>query len=82
MKVDVFKSLPARRQQQLIVDKGVQLANRESKHFSIFLYALDGFYVELFFFKGSGEYASLKPFGEVEQLEPYLREIDVKGLLN
>ena len=81
MRVETFKRLPPKRQQQLVVDQGVPLGHRESHRYSIFLYALDVFYVELYFFKDSGEYASLKPFSEVERLEPYLEEIDVAGLL-
>lgn len=81
MRSEEFKKLPSRRQRQLVVEQGVPLGKRESERYHIYLYALEGFYVEVYFFRGSGEYGTLKPFDEVEGLEPYLQQIDIHELL-
>ena len=81
MKCAVFQRLPSRRQRQLVLDKGVPLGKRESRNFCIFLFAIDSFYVEVYFFKESGDYCTLKPFEEVAKLEPYLEQINVDDLL-
>lgn len=76
-----FKKLPSRRQRQLVVEQGVPLGKRESERYTIYLFALEGFYVEVYFFRCSGEYGTLKPFDEVDGLEPYLQQIDLQELL-
>ena len=80
MRFEEFKGLPPRKQHQMVMDEGVLLGMRRSQHFSIYLYALYSFYVELFFFKQTGEYVTLNPFKELEQLDPYLTEIDLGQL--
>jgi hypothetical protein len=81
MKVEEFKKLHPRRQRQLVVETGVPLGKRESNRFSIYLYGLHGFYVEVYFFKESGEYSTLRPFEEVDKLTPYLQQINIQELL-
>jgi hypothetical protein len=81
MKVEEFKKLYPRRQRQLVVERGVPLGKRESQRFSIYLYGLHGFYVEVYFFNESGEYSTLRPFEEVDKLAPYLQQIDIQELL-
>lgn len=81
MKVEEFKKLHPKRQRQHVMQRGVFLGRRESSRFSIYLYALEGFYVEVYFFKEGGEYSTLRPFGEVDKLAPYLQHIDIHELV-
>lgn len=81
MKYEVFKRLPSRRQRQVVLDIGVPLGKRERHNFCIFLFAVESFYVEVFFYKESGEYCTLHAFDEVDELEAYLEEINVEDLL-
>lgn len=81
MKVEEFKKLHPRRQRQLVVENGVPLGKRESTRYSIYLYGLHGFYVEVYFFKESGEYSTLRPFDDVDKLAPYLQQIDIHEVL-
>lgn len=82
MRLSEFRLLSAKDQQELVAQHGALLCERNSKNFHIFLYGLDGFYVELFFFRESGEFATMKPFDNTDELTPYLRDIDVGQLLN
>lgn len=81
MKVVEFRKLPPKRQRRIVVEAGVPLGRRESRNFSIYLYALEGFYVEVYFFRETGEYGSLKPFDDVDGLTPYLQQIDIQEVL-
>ena len=79
--MSVFRKMSPQDQYDLVSLKGVLLWERMSRNFRIYLYQLGGFYVELFFFKESGEFATIKPFDNMDELSPYLAEIDVGHLL-
>lgn len=81
MKIEEFKELSQEEQHKAVARKGVMLRDRLTHSFMIFLYALDGFYIELFFHKSSGVFATLKPFDNIDELSPYLEEIDVGRLI-
>lgn len=81
MRLSVFRNLSPQDQHDWVAREGVLLWERQSKNFRIYLYQLEGFYVELFFFKESGEFATIKPFDNMDELSPYLAEIDVGHLL-
>lgn len=80
MNIDEFKGLSEEEQHKVVSRRGVMLRDRITQSFMIFLYALDGFYIELFFHKANGVFATLKPFDSTEELSPYLDEIDVNKL--
>lgn len=82
MELSAFRKMSPQDQHELVSREGVMLWERQSRNFSIYLFQLDGFYVELFFFKESGEFATIKPFDNMDELSPYLREIDVGHLLS
>ena len=80
MKIEEFKELSQEEQHKAVARKGVMLRDRLTHSFMIFLYAIDGFYIELFFHKASGVFATLKPFDNPDELSPYLEDIDVGRL--
>lgn len=82
MRFSAFRKLSPQKQHELVALEGALLCERKSKNFHIFLYQLGGFYVELFFFKESGEFATIKSFDNMDELTPYLSDIDVSCLLN
>jgi hypothetical protein len=82
MQLSVFRRLSPKKQHQLVATMGSLLCERKTKNFLIYLYQLDGFYIELFFFKESGEFATMKPFDNLDELAPYLEVIDLTYLLN
>lgn len=81
MELSEFRKLSPQDQHDLVAREGVLLRERKSRNFHIYLYQLAGFYVELFFFKESGEFATIKPFDNMDELNPYLKDIDVGYLL-
>lgn len=81
MKIEEFNELSPEDQHRTVARRGVMLRDRITHSFMIFLYALDGFYIELFFHKASGVLAALKPFDSTDGLTPYLEEIDLRQLL-
>lgn len=58
---------------------GVFIADREDKKYRIILYAIDEFYVEVFYDKKSNEIKRFRPFATLQLLNPYLDKIDLNG---
>ena len=81
MKLQAFNRLCLRNQQQLTEKIGVLLCTRATAVFTISLYQLEEFYVELFYFTRSGNFATLHSFDNLGRLTPYLDEIDLSPLL-
>ena len=81
MEFEVFNRLPKEKQHKLVAKEGVMLRERRTPNFIIFLYGLEGFYVELFFHRNSGTFATIKSFDNMDELSPYLEEIDVSQLI-
>jgi hypothetical protein len=77
-----FNALSGDKQRKALLHKGVFVAHRETKEFSILLFQLDIFYVEIFFLKESDEIVWIKSFTCTDELEPYLNQIDLSHLLN
>lgn len=53
---------------------------RYTKKLQVNLYALDDFYVEIFFDKKHNEPLYIKEFEELDRLEPYLKQINIDDL--
>lgn len=49
---------------------------------NILLFQIDGFYVEVYYDRSTQKADLLKSFDDMDQLEPYLRKIDVLALMN
>lgn len=65
---------------QTLLERGSYLACRYEPGFIIFLYALEGFYVELYFDKEEQQPGYVRTFTSVNELEPYLQKIDISSL--
>ena len=81
MILDLFKTLPKKAQQELLLSEGTFLAERTDGPFRIMLYQLDNFYVEVHFFNLYNKVAFFSAFEATESLEPYLETIDVSSML-
>jgi hypothetical protein len=68
-------------QQEAIWD-GVLVADREDEEHKILLYQIDSFYVEVYYHKEYNVIRKYRSFASTEQLEPYLRKIDLAKKLN
>jgi len=77
MELKHFQALSQVTQRELMMKKGVLLAERKLTEFTIFLYQLDGFYAELYYHPQTNEVAWVKTFTSTSELEPYLSSIEI-----
>jgi hypothetical protein len=75
-----FSLLPETKQTEILLEKGVFVAERMYKNFTIFLYQVDQFYVELYHNLRYNVIQGMRSFEDQEALEPFLREIDISCL--
>jgi hypothetical protein len=68
-------------QQKEAISDGTHIATRYDEYHSIFLYQIEGFYVEVFYHREQNMIRRFKPFKSVERLRPYLRQIDISALI-
>jgi hypothetical protein len=80
MTLDEFTSLDEAMQAEALIDRGVFLAERMYKNFSIFLYQLDDFYVEIYHNLKYNVMQGMRSFQEEEDLEPFLENIDISSI--
>ena len=79
---DEFTILNETRQAETLLERGIFLADRLYKNFSIFLYQLDDFYVEVYHNLRFDIMQGMRCFGDDEALQPYLESIDISGLVS
>lgn len=58
---------------------GVIIGDREEDSYRILLYALDSFYIEVFYEKSKNEIVRFRSFSTTTLLEPYLNKINLNG---
>ncbi|HEX2606423.1 MAG TPA: hypothetical protein VHK91_03550 [Flavisolibacter sp.] len=68
---------------QILSWDGVSLdLYRECSKCSVELYALYGFYVEIYFDKFTENPIYLRSFNQTDRLEPYLNQLNIENLMN
>jgi hypothetical protein len=78
MTCDEFRILDEDQQTEILIEKGVFLAERLYKNFLIFLYQIDNFYVEIYHNLRFNVMQGLRSFEDDEaSLEPFLEHIDI-----
>lgn len=82
MKLYEFNTLNMEAQIDAVCSKGVCLGGRQEPQFRIFLYQVDGFYVEVFYHWGTKKVTDFKAFMDTDLLEPYLDEINLAELMS
>ena len=76
-----FKALSQSTQRHLTIEQGVFLADRHTEDFTIILYSIDAFYVELYYHNDTNELGWIKSFNLSADLDPYLVDIDLSNLV-
>jgi hypothetical protein len=77
-----YKTLNEGRQAEILWEEGVYLGLiRSTKSLNVELYALHGFYVELYFDRITEDPVFIRPFNGTIDLEPYLDLIDIHDVL-
>jgi len=82
MTLKQFRSSSKYVQQQMIKHQGAFLFERRSLDWNILLFQLESFYVEVYYERKSQQVELLKSFDDMDELDPYLRKIDVFDLIN
>lgn len=80
MKLTDFNLLNEIKQAEVLLSCGVLIAERVYKSFTIFLYQVNEFYVEVYFNNTFCVIQGLRGFESTTILEPYLEEIDISSL--
>ena len=80
MTLEAFTLLDEKEQAQVLIDKGVFIAERIYRDFSIFLYQVDHFYVEIYHNLRYNVIQGMESFEDEEMLQPYLESIDLSTL--
>ena len=76
-----FRSANRNAQIEAIVDKGVRLLSRDVLEFTVILYQIEYFYVEVFYDKEEGSFSVIRCFKSTTLLDPYLENMDIHALL-
>ena len=82
MTLDEFIVLNDARQAQTLLERGIFLTDRLYKNFSIFLYQLDNFYVEVYHNLRYDIMQGMRCFEDDDALQPYLESIDISCLVS
>ena len=81
MNLHHFNALNQEKQRRLVLQKGVYLTGRRTRDFTVLLFDVDGFYIEVYFYTATNTVFLIKSFEHTDPLQPYLNSIDIKALL-
>jgi hypothetical protein len=82
MTLDEFTLLDDTSQAETLLDHGIYLTKRLYKNFSIILYQLDSFYVEVYHNLRFDIMQGMRCFEDDDALQPYLESIDISCLVH
>jgi hypothetical protein len=80
MRMKDFRILQLDEQMDIIEKKGIFLDHRTCESYSVVLFQIDGFYVELFFHVIKLIYKKIRIFEDTTLLDPYINTIDITEL--
>lgn len=78
--MEKFKKLTIDQQANHVKRYGRYLSIRENRHFLIDLYCLEDFFVELWYSPNAVGINQIKPFKDLNKLDPYLKNINLNGI--
>jgi hypothetical protein len=77
-----FNILELEQQKELVLKDAIFLTNRLESNMGLSLYRLFDFYTEVHLNNDTNEIEKIRTFKSIEQLDPYLNEIDLTELGN
>lgn len=80
MNLRTFNLLDEIKQAEALLEYGVLVAERLYKRFTIYLYQVKNFYVEVYYHNDFKMIQGFRGFAGVHALDPYLDEIDITCL--
>lgn len=81
MTLHEFRSTSQYVQKSMIKLHGTFLLKRRTVETYAYLFQVDGFYAEVFFNERSGNILQIKAFDSIDDLEPYLEEVDISEVV-
>jgi hypothetical protein len=82
MQLEQFRLLDRENKQDLVFETGTYLSSRRDTEYTIELYQLESFYVEVFYTYGKSRMVYIRAFSCLNDLEPYLTSINLSSLLS
>ena len=82
MTLSEFKVADRSLQYDIICDHGIRLISRDFSDYSVILYQVEGFYVEVVYEGLEGRIGIFRAFNTTLLLDPYLEQIDISFLTN
>jgi hypothetical protein len=82
MRLKDFSVLEQIVQQETVLDNGSYLSSRLFMDYTVLLFQLDEFYVELYYPRNKDKCVIIKSFENTDELEPYLKRIDIHTLIS
>lgn len=83
MTLQSFKNLTTKQKRKALLQQGVFLADRTTSSFSVFLFHMGEFFVELFFIKENDEVVGLRPLKRLRNTSryklPQLQSLSIGG---
>ena len=76
-----FSSASMEQQKRFVRSNGAYLMLRKCKGVPVYLFQVDGFYVEVFFDPATSRELCLRSFDDLQRLDIYLKRISLKELL-
>lgn len=71
MTLQSFKNLNTKQKRRVLLKQGVFLADRTTASFSVFLFHMGEFFVELFFIKENDEVVGMRPLKKLRRSTSY-----------
>ena len=82
MKRDALKQLEEMKQADIIWERGALIGKRADGFYKVLLFQVDAFYAEIFYHTHFNVIIKIRTFSNTDQLEPYLKKIDITALIN
>ncbi len=81
MRLQDFNALGRREQIKTVFNQGAYVADRMEQEFTVVLYKVSRFCVEVYYHEAESEPVSLRSFICPEKLEPYFEEVNLAGIV-
>ena len=81
MTLKYFRKLSESKQFRRLLQKGVCIAERTTGEAQLLLFQVDAFYVEVAFDNDTTEVLRVRHFEDGDELQPYLKDIDISNIL-
>ena len=82
MRLSDFILLDQEEKKKTVLHEGVLIGKRKNDQWMVFLFQLEGFYVETYFDARNKGISEFRIFDHTELLQPYLELIQLDDLLN